>query len=282
MKKNRAIVFTLSSDLAFAVACVMMDLKRISPNIADEVVIIHDGIREKDQSLLNSIYPCRFILYDFPIKDPSIFNQGTLNHFTKMVFAKFECLRLLDEYNSVMYLDNDIVIQKDISELFERCESGMKMMPSGMNVRVQLHEPIEGYDMNKDGICGSTFVFQDHLKGYMNMYNFCYESLARYAKSLFLGEQAIFDFMIQKFDLTFSPIDVKIYSPHPNDKELIDNAKIIHAYGQQKFWNGLSNEQWNRNYALWLKMGGSRHYKKNSIHIKIIKMLQRTKSIFGN
>jgi len=273
MKKDRAIVFTVSSNLTFAVACIMMDLKRITPNIADEFVIIHDGIKNKDQTLLNSISPCRLILYDFPIKDTSIFNQETLNYFTKMVFAKFECLKLLSEYKNILYLDPDLIIQKDITELFDWCDSGIKMIPSGMKVRVQLHEPVEDYDIEKEGIGAGTFVFQDHLKDYMMMYNFCYDTLAKYANCLYLPEQAIFDFMIQAFNLNIFPIDRKIYSPHPNDKELIENAKIIHAYGQPKFWNGLRNEQWNKNYTVWLEMGGSK-YKQASYLQRLVKHLK--------
>lgn len=258
IKKGRAIVFTLSSNLTFSVACVMMDIKKTSPNLVDEIVIIHDGlISQSDQDLMKSILPTKFIIYDFPIKDVSIFNQGTLNHFTKMVFAKFECLKLLDEYKSVLLTDSDVIIQKNISELFDWCESGIKMMPSGAKVRGQLHEDINDYDMNVEGIAAGLFVFQDHLNDYLKMYEFCYTSLEKYAENLKLPEQAIFDFMIQEFNLHICPIDSKLYSPHPTAEEFSSNAKIIHAYGQPKFWNGLDNEAWTINYQIWLSMGGS-------------------------
>lgn len=66
-KKCNAIVFGLTSNHIFAVACVMMDLKRIASSYIDEVVIIHDGIVLEDQKLLKSILPTRFIFYDFPL-----------------------------------------------------------------------------------------------------------------------------------------------------------------------------------------------------------------------
>jgi len=266
MKKN-AVVFTISSDLVFAVANLLFDIKRLSPNIADEVVILHDGgLEKKDLLLLNSILPTREIKYIIPVDDLSIFNQDTLKYFTIMAYAKYECLRLLNEYKNVIYLDPDMVIKKDISPLLETCQSGIKMMPSRQKVIEQLHEKVDEYDMNKEGICGCIFVFQDH-SDYMKYYNFCIFSLNKYAGKLKLAEQAIFDFMIQKFDIKICPIDVKIYSPHPTDKDLAPHAKIIHAYGQPKFWNGLENEQWNKNYKKWIEMGGSR-YKKKSIILK--------------
>lgn len=176
-----------------------------------------------------------------------------------MVFAKFECLKLLDDYKSILLLDYDIVIQQDLSELFEPCESGLKMIWGGLKVRGQLHEATDDYNMDAEGICASTFVLQDHLKDYMNMYDFCYESVIRYGKILYMPEQAIFDFMIQKFDLQNCALDGKVYTPHPNDKDFARKAKIIHAFGQPKFWNGLDNNQWNQNYESWLQMGGSKY-----------------------
>lgn len=276
MKKNRAIVFTVSKNLAFSVACVMMDIKKLSPNLADEIVVIHNGIQEKDQRLLTSILPTRFIHYKLPI-DKSLISDDILNYFTEMVFAKFECLRLLDEYKNVMLTDSDVVFQKDISELFDYCESGFKILKdnsSSQKVSIQFKESIQGYDMNAECTATGIFVLQDHLQNYKKMYDFCYESLIKYHDKIYLPEQAIFDIMLQEFDIQICPIDAKIYSPHPTDKELAPHAKIIHAYGQPKFWNGLENEQWNQNYKKWIDMGGSR-YKKKSVFFKLFSKLKR-------
>jgi len=269
MKKDKAIVFTVSKNLTFSIACVMMDIKRLMPNLADEIVIIHDGIKAKDVELLSTILPTRFIEYKMPFDDISFIPDSILNYFTKMVFAKFECLKLLNEYKNVMLSDYDIVIQDNISELFDYCPAGIKFMRTEETlVRQQLHSEILEYDMNAKGISAGIFILQDHIGDYNAMYEFCYKSLEKYAQKLHLPEQAIFDFMIQEFHLEICKIDHKVYSPHPTDKELAPNAKIIHAYGQPKFWNGLENEQWNKNYAQWLKMGGSR-YKKKSIFEKV-------------
>lgn len=258
-KKNRAVVFGLTSNHIFAVACVMMDIKRLSPDLADEVVVIHDGVSERDQKILSGILPTRFILYEFPINDPKVLQSKSIQHFSKMVFTKFECLKLLDDYKNVMWLDYDIIVQADISDLFSPCESGIKMMPGGLQVRGQLLAEVAEYDMNVEGICGSTFVFQDNLAKYKDMYEFCYRKLSRYADILYLGEQGIFDFMIQEFGLKPVPIDRRIYSPHPSDTKYASSAKIIHAFGQPKFWNGLSSEHWDKNYATWLRLGGSKY-----------------------
>ncbi|WP_157806462.1 hypothetical protein [Vibrio salilacus] len=272
-KKDRAIVFAVSKNLTFSIACVLMDIKRLSPSLADEVVVLHDGICEKDKKLINTILPTRFIEYEMPFDDISFIPDSIINYFTKMVFAKFECLKLLNEYHSVMLSDYDIVIQKDISELFEYCDSGIKFMLSG-NVRDQLHFAVDEYDMDADGICASIFVLQDHIGDYNSMYDFCYKNLKKYSNVIYLPEQSIFNFMIQEFNLNVTPLKIEEYSPHPTDTHLAPEAKIIHAYGQPKFWNGLVNERWNSNYECWLKLGGSRFRQANLLE-RIIKKLKK-------
>jgi lipopolysaccharide biosynthesis glycosyltransferase len=272
-KKNNAIVFGLTADHVFAVACVMMDIRRLSPGLVDEVVIIHDGISEKDRKILGGILPARFIQYDFPLKSHRVLDSRAVRQFTKMVFTKFECLRLLDDYKNVMWLDYDIVLQEDIAELFSPTEAGIKMMPSGLPVRGQLHESVDEYDMDAEGIGAGIFVFQDNLKNHKEMHQFCYAKLEKYAEILYMPEQAIFDFMIQEYRLNPDPIDARVYSPHPTDPVHAQHAKIIHAYGQPKFWNGLKNEQWEGNYQAWLDMGGTK-YRKKTVFKKIISKLR--------
>jgi lipopolysaccharide biosynthesis glycosyltransferase len=269
VKKNNAVVFGLTSDHVFAVACVMMDLRRLSPSVIDEVVIIHDGVSKRDQVILGSILPTRFILYDFPLKSARVLNASSVLQFSKMVFTKFECLRLLDDYKNVLWTDYDVVIKNDLSELFSYCDSGIKLMPSGMPVRGQLRKPVGEYDMGAEGIGAGLFVLQDHLKDYMKMYRFCYEQVDKYAENLYMPEQAVLDFMVQRFNLKPFSIDRRIYSPHPTDKVLAQTAKIVHAYGQPKFWNGLYNDQWQENYQAWIDMGGTK-FKAKSVFVKMV------------
>lgn len=271
MKKN-AVLFTVSSDLVFAVASLMLDIKRLSPSLADEVVVLHNGISRKDLALLNSILPTRGIFYDIPVNDLKIFRKETLEYFTIMAFAKYEALRLLSDYKTVTYIDPDMVIVGDISDLLDYCESGLKMMPSGSKVSVQLHNDVNDYDMNKEAISACLFVFQDHAN-YTLLYDFCIKALNKYAYELKFAEQAIFDFMIQEYSLNICPLDKNIYSPHPTDLELLPKARVIHAYGQPKFWNGLENEQWNKNYAEWIRMGGSR-FKRPTLVSKLKKIIK--------
>lgn len=279
-KKDNAVVFGLTSNYVFAVACVMMDLKKFNFDWVNEVVILHDGISQKQQRLLNKILPCRFIKYIFPIKNESSFDSHTLNYFSKMVFSKYECLRLLNDYHNVIWLDYDIVITQNISELVRYCETGIKMMYLGNKVGDQLWCPVDTYNMNLEGISTGTFILQDHIGDYDEMYNFCYKKTEEYSSVLKYPEQAIFDFMLQEFKINIDIIDKNVYCVHPKDLGMYNNAKIIHSYGQEKFWNEVENKQWKDNYKSWLKIGGIRYNFLNYIIKKLLKNLLRKIGIY--
>ncbi len=278
MKKN-VIAFGLTADRVFAVASVLMDISRYCSNYVDEVVIFHDNIKEKDQNLMKNIFSTKFIVYHFPKRIKSELSSFVLQRFTYMVFSKFESLKLLSRYKKVLWLDDDIVIKSDISELFDDDELGIRFVRlEGGKVIDQLFSPIDGYDMDAPASGAMPFIVQDNLQNYENLYKFCYKKVVEYALNLYLPEQAIFDIMIQEFNLKncyANYFDAKIYCVHPNDTKLEDKAKILHAYGQPKFWNGLKNEQWEKNYKTWLEMGGSK-YKKKSLLVKIKNKIQRT------
>lgn len=276
MKKN-CVVFGGTSDQVFAVACVMMDLKARCPGWVDEVVYFHDGIAKKQQNLLGKILPCRCVKYEPPFRDSIGFDQATISYFSKMVFTKYECLRLLDEYENVIWLDYDLVVLDNICELSEYCESGIKMMPTGSPVRIQLHRDVAEYDMTAMAMSAGTFVFQRHIKNNSAMYRFCYDKTLQYAAHLRYPEQAIFDFMIQEFNLRVCEMDPAVYAPHPNECYDVNKAKILHAYGQPKFWNGIQNTQWQANYSRWVAMGGAKYVAPGFFH-RLRKQLARLKS----
>ena len=258
-KKDTAIVFCLTSNYIFAVGNILFDIKRFCSEWVSEVIVIYDGkLRYKDVQVMKSIFPTKFIEYDFPIKDTSKFNKLTYKCFTKMVYAKFECLKLLNEYHNVICLDYDIVITKDLKELVSFSEGNFKILLRGGNVGGQFHQPIPGYNMIKEGMCACTFALHDTLPNYIDIYNFCYSKVEELAKYLMHPEQGIFDLAIQEFNITTSVIPANwIVDVKSSESISIDNFMLIHSAGSYKFWHGQHNSQWNKNYLKWLKLGGS-------------------------
>lgn len=254
--KKRALVTGGSSNQSFAIGTFLINIKEKCPKIADEFVIFHDGkMLERDMQLMSQIVPTRFIQYRVPPSVSAVVNQGAASHFTPMLFCKFECLKLLNDYEAVGWSDYDVVLLDDISEVFNSAES-LKMLLMENSAYQSFLIPIDEYDMNSWGMSAALFVLRDSLQ-YNEMYDFCYKMLCKYGNNLFMPEQAIFNIMLQEFSLTPGRLPHCIYVPHPKDHAQNPHAKILHAYGSPKFWDGLENEIWRRNYAQWCSMGGS-------------------------
>lgn len=253
---KNAVVFGFTSNHAGAVASVVMDLNRVSPGAIDEFVFLHDGrLLRSDADALRSLGPSRFMHYDpgqYLRLRPGL---RVVTRFTAMVFSKYECARLLADYDTVTWLDYDIVVRADISEIFAPCSSGLKVVPGSMPVLGQFYEAVSGYDMETEGICGSTFTFDRNIADYHEVVRFFYQNTEKYQDILRLGEQGIFDLAIQHFRIDPVLLDPLIYTPHPTNYR--EDARILHAYGGPKFWDGLHNDQWMDNYARWLAMGGA-------------------------
>ena len=260
--KKTCWAFGLTSNFTFAAASVMMDIKKYCLNFIDEVVIFHDGISNRDKKLLSRILPTRFYEYSFPV-EVSKLSDSARNYFTPMVFSKFEALRLLQEYERVIFSDYDILIQGDLSEIFKACPSGWRVVSATNPIRDMFYREIDGYDMNKESFHGSFHIVWDHLPNHQKMWEWCYFTLEKYADALWLPETAVFTLLWQEFNIDVEKsLNPLIYDCHPSQKHYIHNAKIIHAYGQPKFWNGWHFPQWEKNYKRWIWWGGQPYYER--------------------
>jgi lipopolysaccharide biosynthesis glycosyltransferase len=264
MKKKKALVIGGSKNDVIPMAVFVINLKKTNPGLVDEIVIFHDGIRKKDQTLINSIFPCRFEYYQFPGYDPKDFNDYVNKYFTAMVFCRYECLRLLSEYSVVIWSDYDVVILKDISELLEPCISGMKLLfseNSNSSIFSTFLSTIRDidlsrYDLERKALSSAIIILFDCLNNSMSIYDWCIKITKKLGRYLYLTELSIYNLLLQEFKIDVSTIPSNIYALHPVHDEIIDDTKIIHAYGQPKFWNGLKNDIWNKNYQEWINLGG--------------------------
>lgn len=259
MYKKKALVLGGTSDQSFALGTFLLDFKVHCSQLVDEIVIYHDGfLSRKDMEIMHTIFPCHFIKYAFPLKKNLIPKGSNIHYFSQMLFCKFECLTLLNKYRTVIFPDYDVVLLDNLQELCEPSHVGAKMFLAENAAHESFTVPLADYKMDGLGMAAGLIVFEDSLKKHNEMLLFCYNSLQKYSENLYLPEQAIFNIMLQHFDLKPEKLAHKTYAVHPSEQHLYPNAKILHAYGQPKFWNGLNNSQWNDNYSEWIKLGGSK------------------------
>lgn len=256
-KKKHLIVLGTTGNMAFATANVLIGIKKHSPYLNADVVIYEQNVSENDKILLNSIMPCSFINYEFPVRQTERFDQDRLNRFTELTFSRYECFRMLDEYKKIMWLDIDILIQGDITPMFDYSDStGISFVPEPYPVWSLFTQSVHGnYDWNKKFYNAGIFVIDDNLKDRDKLCDWCYKKTFEYAPFLHLPDQAILNIMFQEFEIEIEPMARK-YNCYPTDKSAKE-AVLLHSYSSEKFWNFWDFKEWNQNYKKWLKMGGS-------------------------
>lgn len=258
MEKELAVVLGATGNMAFAVANVLMGLRDFLTGYKYDVIIYHKNISENDKTLLNSILPCDFIDYNSPKNNN--FNTEQIKRFSLLCFSKYECFNLLKDYKNVLWLDIDIFIKDHINELIPMGEKGIALLKSscGGTVRGNFIYPVSGYNMDKKSFETGVFVLNRNLPHYEKLAEWCYKKTDELASKLFFPDQAIINLMLQEFSIESAAIPIEIFSCCLSSK-LTSKAKILHSCGKKKFWNYYNVKGWNRNYKIWLNMGGGRY-----------------------
>lgn len=255
--ENTAVVLGINENWVFAAATLLMGLKDNLLDIHPDIVIIHDGISKRDQDLLNRILPCRFIEFDQPVPDSIRHSRGT-----HMKFSRLLCFDLLDEYEKVVWLDTDMLILKPIDPLFAYGDQGLAMMAHKKTMRQIYKRQCEiwasdpefaGYDF--DVLVNNTglMIFSNKLPNAQTLKNWCFEKMTSWS-DVNSSIQPVMTLMFQEFQIEVEQIPQKYNCP---PSEMSEETVIIHAWGDEKFWDDLSYRPWNQYYMSWLKSGGS-------------------------
>lgn len=253
----KAIVTGGTKEDADAMAVLALNLRETNLSWIDELIIFHDGISDSKKKLMQQIMPIRFIEYKCPINWIKLWMNRTIRYFSPMVFCKFELFNLLQNYETVVWTDYDVLIKDSIAEILDTTKgisfiANYDVMLSDMFYKSIYKADINGYALDGCSICAPLIVMNRNLHNYMEYYEWCYKCAKKYIKHLYLPEQCVFTMLVQHYKLDYTELDMEIYCMHPND--MTDKTKILHAYGQPKFWNGLVNKEWNMYHKMWKDM----------------------------
>lgn len=246
------------SDIA-AMGVLAINIRDTNSALFDKLIVFHDGIGLKDQRVISSIFPTEFRKYVFPFK---LENDEVINHFTGMVYCKYECFRLLEEFDEVVWTDYDVLIKHSLEEFCSFQGQGMNVLDGGNIARDMFTKCIENteileYDLDADGIIAPLMALNRTISNGMKIADWCYEKTQKWDKDLAYPEQGIFSTVVQKFNIEIKQFSFKQYACFPT--EAIGGEYILHAYGPKKFWNGLNNSEWNALYSKWISLGGSKN-----------------------
>lgn len=273
MKKNAVM---LADTRPALVGTVLLQLKRTNPGLFDEAIIYYiDPIRESDRELMCSIIPCKFVHYDPPIPD-YLFEKPRFKRFSALMFCRYEMFAYLDEFETVTWLDTDILIQKNLSEMIEiakktgaafiREDPINKTAERTDYMRTCFSRSVPGFQMDAYLYCSGTIVLSQKilisqkLNGAMCT-SWCYQKTVQWANILELPDQGVLNAAIQHFSIKIGLLKGKEYCCYPSLGRDCSDAMIIHAWGSNKFWNDwyayVNFPAWKSYYEKWMDMGGS-------------------------
>lgn len=185
-----------------------------------------------------------------------------------MSFAIYEALNLLNDYKTVIALDVDMSIQAPIYELdnFSPYAMGYDLDLLSNSCFDLAHQfvgnldKLSKYDLSANSYCSAVVVFQDTLKDYNKMHQWCYDATIEYAPHLFNPDQAILNLLIQEFNIDIKALDGRGYISFCYDNNG-HHANIVHYATPRKVWNTSdifqSFPEWYRVHLEWVKLGGT-------------------------
>lgn len=280
MKRN-AIFLASNRRFLFALGTLLLSIKKNSPKVLanTDILIYEQGFTQEDKDLLNKILPCKFTEYKFAVE--TNFDHINFKHFSQLTFARYDIFDLLDTYKKVLYMDVDIMINNDLSYIFDNYgdRTGVAMCKDTQKgltlITKNFVKPLEQYDMTVPCYNAGVTLFCDNIKNRSELRMWCYNRTADWLENLVCPDQGVVNVMFQQFGIEVEVLP-DICNCLPSNPKYLDKSRndviIYHcAGGGVRFWTYTYIKQWQEFYAEWLALGGEAHTDKEHAWLKFIK-----------
>lgn len=265
---RRAIVCAISADYAFALGSLITGFQRHNPDFLGRFVVFHDGLTDAQQSQLGAL-GCQLVFHAFGLRDVAArFGKGVdldkvLSLYSPMIFAKFEMLDLLADYDICLWLDVDILVQGNLSEIWAFETLAWRPLHQGAFAR-RAAVMAEFADVCGDGtlplLNGGVVGMGQGLRGQVSPADL----YAMAARLLAQTDATSVDELALYFTSASRALDVHVLEErfnHPVVAPDVRDAVLVHAIGPDKFWNSaplrLAYPEWAQNLAAFHAVGGA-------------------------
>lgn len=265
-KNKKAIYFAISDNYSFAVANVIMSLYKHSLPLVKtcDIIIYHNGICEKNKQLLQELHAATFFEeMTFPNSWNALLSHKMTVTWGSFIICKFFGFRLIHTYDQVLFMDADMHIIDDISELFDIEEEMawrkvLAWKPQD-NFATYLSSPDDFISAGNGGL----YYFSKKLRKY-NINDDSIVAAFEKAKTLTRGgnDERIMGLLVYENKISVKELDVKIWNTPI--QRMTPDTKLLHFLDyvseSTKPWKNLAAylyfKDWAENYQKWLMMGG--------------------------
>ena len=245
----------------FAVGNVLIGLKKhfsLPEKDYDVILYVSGNMNKKDENALKQIYKDIIINYYKSPLEKTMKNANCALIWSLMTFARYEVFALLEQYNKILYLDTDVLIQKDIIGLLD-INKDISVSYEGTNLRGNIENKLltENFNSSKYNLDikvfnAGVFFINDSIKSGKEIKDWCYKMSAEWI----MTDQPILNLMVQEFNLEVNDFSDKYNRYYFLNNSVNDDAYILHTAWVSKFWNGVNNSEWNENNKKWIELGG--------------------------
>lgn len=266
-KSSRLVTLGVTGDWAFAAGTLLLALRRHNPDLGADILVFHDdGLRPSDRALLEGLGArCE----PFAVACDGL-RPEAVRLLSPLSLAKFACFRLLADYESVLWLDTDLVVQDDLGDVFSHGPLALAVEDPEFTgegrtcgAAVNFYEPVPGVDGDAPNLNTGVMVWRRGLCDPEALERRCLDFLQAHGPKLRYPDQAALNALAQWMrierpgELAELP---RRFNCHPRNPAAV-YAPVVHAFGAYKLWNdGLTAAcfpEWQRDYARWLRLGGS-------------------------
>ncbi len=276
MKKPLAIVTGVTEDHAFAAGAMLLLLDRHVRGTPYEAVVLTTGLGFNDRRLLERLPQARIERIEHV---EGVGRSGTegvsglcpeaLARFSAIALAKLELFSLLEEYDTVVWLDADVAVQGDfMAEL-----AGYGPLPLAMahedphfreegpqTMAANFTTPPPGCDCAAPLYNSGVIVAQAALPEPAAVRAELLAALGELGETLRFPDQGLLNLLALRRPTLVRTLPCARFNCHPMNPESL-RAPLVHAFGAFKFWNdgalALLFPEWTRAYEAWTAQGGA-------------------------
>lgn len=272
MTKKRNAIMVADTRPAL-IGHLLLQIKDTNSHLFDEAIIYYETISNKDKEIISNIMPCKFIeyKYNFPEKVKEL---ESFNKFSQLMFSRYEMFSLLDQYETITWIDTDVLVVDKLDNIIEKAKKfGMvanfenrkdKSYKYTDTVKTSFKSSFinQKYNLNLFNMSSGLISVSDILDERELYTKWCYDKTIEYADSLVLPDQGILNIFIQEFNISVKSAGEKgAYCVYPYYNRDMSKSIIIHAWGARKFWKSWylykKFPKWKEYYNKWVKLGGS-------------------------
>ena len=260
---RNAIFVTIDNNYSFAIAVLLLSLKNNSYDIFSscDIIVFHNGISEENRTLLSKLHKNIFFIYSIiPDNWNVILNHKVVKKWGIFVIIKLFGYFLVQKYEKALYLDADILISKDISEIFKLDTTIAWRKVKSWEPNIVFKDFIKDKKISAPN--GGVILFTNKLNKYNINNNYILEVFNK-IKNLSKGridERILCYINIDKNIVPLELDDTYNISTLLNNKDEV----IVHFYDANRITKPWKSEsiytkypEWAYYYNQWIKMGGT-------------------------